>query len=131
MGRLNKIILIMGVVTLFFHFAGLVTDSPARVLLNLLLNYESIATTTFIAKITTMTTALTAAGIAIGALIAGKPELAIKVPMLLFVVEVIYGWVAIIQKLAEVDNTFAIIVGAPLLLYFIWAAMDWLFGSDT
>lgn len=121
----------MGVVTLFFHFAGLVTDSPARVLLNLLLNYESIATTTFIAKITTMTTALTAAGIAIGALIAGKPELAIKVPMLLFVVEVIYGWVAIIQKLAEVDNTFAIIVGAPLLLYFIWAAMDWLFGSDT
>ena len=131
MGRLNKIILIMGVITLFFHFAGLVTDSPARVLLTLLLNYEAIATTTFIAKIITMTTSLAAAGIAIGALIAGKPELAIKVPMLLFVVEVIYGWVAIIQKLAEVDNTFAIIVGAPLLLYFVWASMDWLFGSDT
>ena len=130
MGKLNKIILIMGVITLFFHFSGLITESPARVLLTLLLDYESIATTTFIAKIISMTTALTAAGVAIGAIIAGKPELAVKVPMLLFVVEVIYGWVAIIQKMAEVNSTFAIIIGAPLLLYFLWAAMDWLFGHD-
>lgn len=130
MGKLNKIILIMGVITLFFHFAGLITESPARVLLALLLNYESIATTTFITKITTITTALTAAGVAIGALIAGKPELAVKVPMAIFAIELLYGWIAIIQKLAEVDNTLATIIGAPLLLYFVWTAMDWLFGRD-
>ena len=130
MGKFNKIIFIIAVITLLFHLAGIIAESPARVLLTLLLNYEGIATTSFIVKVTTVTASLVAAGVAIGAIIAGKPELAVKVPMFLFFVEIIYSWVSIINELVKFNKSVALLVGAPLLLLFVMIAFDWLFGRD-
>jgi hypothetical protein len=130
MGKLNKIILIMGVVTLFFHFAGSIPDSPSEILLHLLLSPENIASSSFMSKIIAVTTALTASGIVIGSLISGKIETALKVVPFLFFVELIYGWIKIIRLLIGVNEAFGIIVGAPFLLYSLMVAFDWLFGRD-
>ena len=130
MGRMIKYVLLLSVVLLLFHFGGLIEDTPISVLINLLLNPQSLVTSNLYVIIATALAVVAAAGIIIGSLATTRTELVIKVGVVEFLIVIGWDLIAIFNKLALMNVVVATLIVSPLLIVYLLTAVEWWLGRD-
>ena len=130
MGKMVKYVLLLSVVLLLFHFGGLIEDTPISVLINLLLNPQSLATSNLYVLIAAALAVVSTVGIIIGSLASTRTELVIKVGVVQFLIVIGWDLIAIFNKLALMNITFATLIISPLLIVYLLTAVEWWFGRD-
>lgn len=131
MGRLVKYILILSVVLLLFHFAGLIEDTPISVLLQLLTNPSNLRNSSLFAVIFAATQGVIAGvAITIGVVSPSRVDFVIKVGIVSFLISIGWDLVAIANKLALMNSALAVLIVSPLMVVYLLTAIEWWFGRD-
>ena len=119
MGKIIKYVLLLSVVLLLFHFGGLIEDTPISILINLLLNPQSLATSNLFVLITVALAVVSTVGIIIGSLATTRTELVIKVAVVEFLIVIGWDLLAIFNKLALMNVALATLIVSPLLIVYL------------
>jgi len=134
MGKLVTYILILSAIVLLFNVGGIIPEgSTISKLLNILLNPEGMKASTFFNEILNIKDIVAGATVAIiiGAAIAsGNAEVAVKVGIVYFLIELGWAFAGIIQIMEEHVGIFALLVLSPLLFVYILTCINWWFGRD-
>lgn len=130
MGKMTKYVLLLSVVLLLFHFGGLIEDTPISVLIDLLLNPKSLATSNLYTLIAAALTAVATAGIIIGSLASTRTEIVVKAGVVEFLIVIGWDLIAIFNKLAEMNVSVATLIISPLLIVYLLTAIEWWMGRD-
>ncbi len=130
MGKIIKYVLLLSVVLLLFHFGGLIEDTPISILINLLLNPQSLATSNLFVLITVALAVVSTVGIIIGSLATTRTELVVKVGVVEFLIVIGWDLIAIFNKLALMNVAVATLIVSPLLIVYLLTAVEWWFGRD-
>jgi len=125
-----KYVLLLSVVLLLFHFGGLIEDTPISVLINLLLNPDSLRTSNLYAIIAGALAVVATVGIIIGSLATTRTELVVKVAVVEFLIVIGWDLIAIFNKLALMNITLATLIVSPLLIVYLLTAIEWWMGRD-
>ena len=130
MGKMIKYVLLLSVVLLLFHFGGLIEDTPISILINLLLNPQSLATSNLYVLIAAALAVVGTVGIIIGSLATTRTELVVKAGVVEFLIVIGWDLIAIFNKLALMNVAFATLIISPLLIVYLLTAVEWWMGRD-
>ena len=137
MGKLNTYMIILPVVLLLFHFAGLIQGTGLGYLLGVvgITEPQNLADSNWYAALYAIITTIAAAGIMIG--IATKQDAlstAIALSALTFIpIFFLIGWdLIVLYNTVKLSNAYvAAIVFGPLIIVYFMSAYNWWRGTDT
>jgi len=125
---------------LLFHFAGLLTEcdgdglctssTPNSLLFNFLVNPEHASDSTLWTKIGLALTGVSAALVLGAGLYINNVELAVMGPIAVFLLTMLWDFVAVFSRVRESSPVLSILLFGPLMLLFIITILDWWRGRD-
>jgi len=132
MGRMAVYLVICSGLLLLFYFGGLLEGSASttNLLLNAVLNPESLADAPIEAIGVAAITALALGGIFAGAFFAGNLDLIALSSFTVFLLNLLWSFYDVYLRIAESNRVIALIIFAPLLLLLILTAVEWWRGRD-
>ena len=125
MGKLTTYILIMGGLVILFYFTGIVTDTANATFLNLLLNVENFRTSDINSTVVLAIEAIVATGILIGAVFAGRLELAARGTLAIFLLNLLWDFIKVFNTIRSTNAVLAILIFAPLLFLYFVTIVEW------
>jgi hypothetical protein len=128
--KLTTYILVLSGLMLLFYFTGLLDNTINSTLLNVLLEPETLRTSTLVTKVILIIEALIAAGLFIGTFLGGSPELAAKAPFTLYLFNLFFDIIYIFNVVKEANVVIAILLFSPLLLLYVLTIVEWFGGHD-
>jgi len=141
--KIATYIIMMTGITLLFYFTGLMgstedicsSANPNNQLLCLGLNPEDIPDSGIsIGRITGLTIAalelVLGAAIVVGLIYAGQVELAIFAPFAIFLMNLLWNFLSVFNKIAGENYVVAVLLLSPFLIYLAVAILDWWRGKD-
>lgn len=128
--KLTTYLLILSVVLLLFHFAGLIANTPISFLLNLLVNPQNVQASTFYTVIYAAIAGFAITGIVIGTFSRARTDLIAKAPIAILLVAFAWDLVAVFGVVRQVNAALAALVLSPLIIVFILAVVEWWGGHD-
>ena len=130
MGKFATYIMMMSGLTLLFYFTGLLGETANSTLLNLLLNPENIASTSFTTAILTAILGISTVGVIAIGLVTGNIELAIMSPVAAYMLALGWDFVSVAQVVIAQDKVIGILLFAPILLLYVITIIEWWRGRD-
>lgn len=130
MGKLTTYILIMSGLMLLFYFSGLIQNTGNSSLLTILLNPFDFPNISFTAKLIALLEGIGAAGLTIGLFVSGKPELAIIAPMIIYLFNLGWDFLAVYAKVAETNPVIGMLLFSPLFVVYVMAFAEFWRGRD-
>ena len=130
MGKLTTYLVVMLGVTALFYFFGLIENTGANLLLNLILDPASIASTKLYTVITTAVTAIVGVAVSI---FAGKEKSDFAITSLIITALLNLGWsfFSVFQKVADASYILAILIVGPFIALWFFTVIEWWRGVDT
>ena len=125
MGKLTTYILIMAGLTVLFYFAGIIESTANSTFLDLLLNVESFRTSDLNSTVVLVLEAIVATGVLIGAVFAGRLELAARATLSIFLLNLLWDFVRIFNAVRSTNAVLAILIFAPLLFLYFITVVEW------
>ena len=134
MGKLITYVLILSAIVLLFNLGGIIPEgSTISKLLTILLHPSDMKISTFFSEILTLKNLIIGATTAViigAAVVGGNAEVALKVGIVYFLVELGWAFVGIIQIIEGYLGVFAVVVISPLLFVYVLTCVNWMFGRD-
>jgi hypothetical protein len=104
--------------------------TPNSALLDMLLNPANIWAGSLYTKIIALIAVLGFASVIIGFFASSRSEMAIKAPVLLFLLSIGFDIVILFTQLKQVNALVATILVSPLAVVYLIAVVEWGFGHD-
>ena len=130
MGKLTTYIILLSVTIATFHFFGLIEDTPISILLNLVLDPQSIINTSFYTKVLTAIGLIASVGIVIGLYVAQKTELIIKATLAPFLLAMGWDLIVVFNQIALLHIALATLLISPLVIVWFLTVIEWIGGKD-
>ncbi len=132
MGKLATYLFILCGVILLFGIAGLLQEgtSVSSQLLDLMLNPETIKTSTFWVSLSTSVGTLVISGTIISFFARGSTVLVVRGALAVLLVEVGWNLFTIFNILAQWNGTVALLIISPLLFLYGFTVMEWVTGIN-
>ncbi len=129
MGKMINYMVLLSFILILFHGAGLLEEGGVSTLLRFLLHPSLFSVTSFSGIITAAFLSI-GIGVTVAFFIARQPELAIKVGMATFLLEVGWDLIIIFNILKELNTFFATAIISPLILTYAFTVFEWWVGRD-
>jgi len=131
MGKITTYLIMISLLVIGFHYAGLITDTPISFLLDALLNPQNLQTNSWYVQIAGILAGFGGvAAVVIGSFAPSRIEQAATLAFtsLLFVV----GWdlLAIFNQIKLINPVLAVFVMSPFIFVYILSAIEWWGGRD-
>jgi len=132
MGRMATYLVMASGLLLLFYFGGLLegSASTSNLLLNALLNPQTLADAPIAAIGVAAITALALGGIFAGAFFAGNLDLIALSSFAVFLLNLLWSFYDVYLRIAEANVVLAVIIFAPLLILLILTSVEWWRGRD-
>lgn len=131
MGKFTTYLLIMSGLMLMFYFTGLIPSGNGHTLLDILLHPDQMPAITLA---TLIKNALLGTGL-ITAIAVGfytkNYELAFLAPIALFIIDMMWGFLPVIQKVYSVSPVLAVLLFGPVMFIFLITGVDWWRGREN
>jgi len=132
MAKFATYILVMTGLIVLFYFTGISTDDTANsVLLNLLLDPAQLQNTPLALKAIAVFEAILASAIVVGFAIGGNIELGVMTSFTIYLMNLMWDFIAIYSKVAAQNEVVAVLIFAPLLFLFVVTTIEWWRGVST
>ena len=136
MGKLTTLIIILATTLTVLNLLGVIQGSTMGSLFTLITNPEQFFTSSFFTQnwsaVATLAGSAVAGAVAIGLLVTGKGDMAIKAPIAAILLPIGHDIIALYSTLVtygSVSKWLGLIFISPLAVIFILAVIDWWGGS--
>lgn len=130
MGKLTTYILMMSGLMLLFYFAGLIQNTANSTLLNLLLNPEDLANSSFKTNLFLVLEGIAIGGAIIIGLFQSNPEPPAVATFAIFIFNVFWDFSSVIAKVASTNKVAAILIFSPIMILFMVTLIEWVQKRD-
>mgnify|MGYP003134538530 CR=1 FL=1 len=130
MGKLTTYIIVMSGLMLLFYFTGLLDNTANSTFLDLILNPESIRTSSLDLQIALVLEGVIATALVVGFAIAGNIELGVMGVFAIFLSNLLWDFLRVFDKVATSSPELAILLFSPLMLLYGLTILEWWRGRD-
>ncbi len=140
MGKLTTYMIMMSGLMLLFYFTGLIQtvtddgtcegDTPNAKLLNILLQPDCMREGTLGRNTILAMSGVGAVLIIAAGLFIGNVELAVMSTVAIYLFTLGWDFLAVFQRVFEVNPVFALLLFAPLLFFYVITMLEWWRGRD-
>ena len=125
MGKLTTYTLVMGGLVLLFYFGGMINQTANSTLLDLLLGVESFRSSELVSVMIIAIEAIVATGVLIGAVFAGRLELAARAGVAIFLLNLLWDFVTIFSVVESVASVLSILIFGPIIFVYFITVVEW------
>jgi hypothetical protein len=131
MGKVTTYILTMTGIMLLLYYTGFIQSTTSIKLLELALSPGTLSLTTLFSTTIDVFTLLSAAGLAIGFALGGKPDLAIMAPATIYLFDMGRGFLQAFSVVSATSPIIATLLFGPVMVLFVFTCIEWWRGITT